>query len=136
MECSRRLFPNRWWGSSELALEFLNLFAQSLRDWRNGLGLLEILYGLSNVFLVFFEPRQVHGNLLEAELIRLFAGGLLFIPAAEGELPDIARPNRVVLLLVIQPPKRKEDFVTVRIGAQAFPQKLFCLRDFIQVAGQ
>src|SRR6266850_5005840 len=101
----------------ELLLQFIDLRLKHTSSRGERLCLLQIIDRLSQVALTFFEARQVNRDLLQDQLIGVFISRLLFVPAAQGQSPNVPRARSVPLFFVIEPTKRKQYLVTVRIGA-------------------
>jgi 16S rRNA (guanine(966)-N(2))-methyltransferase RsmD len=66
---------------------FGDMAVDHLGDWRDLAGDLQVIEGVLQMAALFLEIGQVHGNLFQAEEIRLFLSGFALIPAAQRQLP-------------------------------------------------
>src|SRR5205823_4480879 len=121
-------------GLVELLSKLSNLALQHLGIRRNPPDDFKEFDGARKVPGALLQARQVQGNVMQRLLVGFLFRGFLSSPFAQGELPDIAGPCDVAVVLSIEAAQLEENFVAVGIGAPAFAEKILSFLYLAQVA--
>src|SRR5437899_509929 len=116
----------------QLLLQIRDFLAHEVRLRRVFQLDLPIMQRPLQIALLLFEMDQVDEDLEIDPLFRLRVRILLFLPAAQSQLPKVARMGGIVPVFVIQFSQVEQNLITVRIGGQSFAQELFGLVYLVQ----